>query len=218
MKVDDELRALITQKREALGWSGARLATEAGTSQQNVQRIERGDVQFSRAVPLVLKALGIKPGLVAKPDSAPAIGVPIEAEELVGDRDLPVYASAAGGKGQMIVSVEPMQYVKRPDRLIGVRKGYGIIVVGDSMEPAFWHGDIALVHPYLALRSNVDVVLYKGSDTDGREAIIKRLVRDAGETYKLRQWNPPEGEPRDFDEDKADWPICHHVVGRYAGR
>ena len=224
MRNDDELRALIQKKADALGWSGAELARKADVSQQNVQRILSGEVRFSRSIPAILTALGIKPSLAGdlspagKVRALPADNDLIFGEELVGERDFPVFAGAAGGSGHMIISTDPIQYVRRPDRLLGVPKGYGLIVVGDSMKPAFWHGDIALVHPHLSIRSSVDVVIYRNNDGDQHEAVIKHLVRETPTEWMLRQWNPPEGESEYFSLGKEDWSVCHYVVGRYAGR
>lgn len=61
--------AAIRAKREALGWSQAKLAELAGTSQQTIDRIERGATEHSRAIPRVMDALGIE---FAPPTIAPA--------------------------------------------------------------------------------------------------------------------------------------------------
>lgn len=216
MKVDDELRALIKSKREALSLSQHALASAAGTTQQTVDRIERGVTSFSRTVPAILRALDIKPGL-ARSRLVPAqSGDPIPASELLGGRDLPVYGAAQGGQGAMILTVDPVQRVRRPEHLVGVDDGYGIFVVGDSMQPAFWHGDIALIHPHKPLRSGDDIVLY-GSDSGGNDvAVIKHLRRFDDELWHLRQWNPTGDDPQDFTLDRKLWPIGHNVVGRYA--
>jgi len=47
-------------------------------------------------------------------------------------------------------------------------------------------------------------------------ATIKRLRRKTGDTWYLRQWNPPEGMKADFTLSRKEWPICHHVVGKYS--
>jgi hypothetical protein len=60
----------------------------------------------------------------------------IPASQLVGDRDLPVFGTAQGGSGALIVSNEPVDWVVRPDPLLRVKDGYGMIVTGDSMDPA----------------------------------------------------------------------------------
>lgn len=218
MKVDEDLRSLIRKKREALGLSQAQLADLADTNQQTIDRLEKGKTRFSRSVPAILKALAIKPSLAGSRNVPTLPAEPIPMAELVGDKDLPVFGSAQGGDGAIIVSSDPVQRVRRPDQLIGVDDGYGLFVIGDSMEPAFWHGDIIEVHPHRPVRPGNDIVIY-GMDEAGHEvAIIKHLRKfTAGEWY-LTQWNPPEGQEREFVLDRADWPTCHVIVGRQARR
>lgn len=49
----------LREAREARGWSQAELATRAGTTQQTVDRLERGVTSFSRALPAVAAALDL---------------------------------------------------------------------------------------------------------------------------------------------------------------
>jgi len=138
--------------------------------------------------------------------------------ELVGARDFPIYAAAEGGKGHMIVTFEEIERVKRPAILEGVRNAYGLLVSGDSMNPAYRHGDMALVHPGLPPQRGEDVVLFDHPLTeieDGQaEAIIKHLVGWTSTEWQLEQYNPP----REWSDLKANWPTCHRVVGSYKRR
>lgn len=138
--------------------------------------------------------------------------------DLVGARDFPIYAAAEGGKGHMIVTFEEIERVKRPAILEGVKNAYGLLVSGDSMKPAYRHGDMALVHPGLPPQRGEDVVLFDHPLTeleDGQaEAIIKHLVGWTSTEWQLEQYNPP----REWSELKANWPTCHRVVGSYKRR
>lgn len=134
--------------------------------------------------------------------------------ELVGAKDLPVYASAMGGDGHLIVTIDAIEYVKRPFMLEGVPRGYGILVVGDSMSPKYRAGDIVLVHPHLTPRPECEVVLYDAPPTGTAEAIVKTLFRVSEGKWHLRQYNPP----LDFTVSKVDWPVCHRIVGSYDHR
>ncbi|BBF93351.1 XRE family transcriptional regulator [Blastochloris tepida] len=134
--------------------------------------------------------------------------------ELVTVRDFPIYAAAMGGNGNLIVTFEPVEIVKRPAILEGVSGAYGILVVGDSMEPAYRQGDMALVHPGLPPARNEDVVLYDHPPDGNCEAILKHLVAWTSTEWILRQWNPP----REWSEFMIDWPTCHRVVGKYSRR
>jgi phage repressor protein C with HTH and peptisase S24 domain len=134
--------------------------------------------------------------------------------ELVGSRDFPVFAAAMGGDGHVIVTFDAVEYVKRPAILEGVRDAYGILLTGESMVPAYWPGDMALVHPHLHPSRDTDVVLFHVPPANEAEAIIKRLVSFNDREWTLKQYNPAD----EFVESRADWTICHRVVGKYNAR
>lgn len=140
----------------------------------------------------------------------------IPGAELVGVKDMPVYAAAMGGDGHLLISFEPIDYVKRPSVLQNVTGGYGILIKGQSMIPAYWEGDTALVNPHLPPARDSDAVFYhtppKGQGEE--QAIIKRLVGISDRHWKLQQYNPA----KEFSEERVDWPICHRVVGKYNAR
>lgn len=142
----------------------------------------------------------------------------IPGRELVGEKDFPVYAAAKGGDGHAIITFEAIDWVKRPSVLENVKNAYGIYIVGDSMIPAFEQGDTALVHPHLPPARNRNAVFYHTPPVDEAEAIVKRLLNFDDRDWRLRQWNPPEGEEQDFTVARADWPICHMIVGKYEAR
>lgn len=131
-------------------------------------------------------------------------------------RTLPVYAAARGGDGHVIVTFDPIEYVKMPTILEGVKGGYGLLITGDSMVPAYWPGDTALVHPNLPPQRDADVVLYHTppASKGGEEAIIKRLVGISDREWTLQQYQPATV----FKEFRADWPVCHRVMGKYNSR
>lgn len=138
----------------------------------------------------------------------------IPGKELVGDKNLPVYAAAMGGDGHQVVTFEAIDYVKRPIILENVKNAYAVYIVGDSMIPAFEPGDMALVHPHLPPARDKNVVLFHTPPAAEAECIIKRLLTFNDRDWRLRQYNPA----RDFVEARADWPICHRVVGKYEAR
>ncbi|MBB5087475.1 XRE family transcriptional regulator [Roseospira marina] len=133
---------------------------------------------------------------------------------LVGARDLPVYGSALGGPdGEMIVSFEPIEWVRRPAPLEGVKGGFGFYMIGESMSPAFEPGDMILCHPTRPPFSGQDVLVIRRLN-GGQHALVKRLVRIDGEGLRLRQFNPPH----DFDVPCEDVVSFHLVVGKYSRR
>lgn len=167
---------------------------------------------------IILAMIGEQPGepevtpLPRNSTAFPPVVTP--GSQLVGQRDFPIFAAAKGGDGHVIVTFDAVEYVKRPAILEGVRDAYGILLTGESMIPAYWPGDMALVHPHLYPSRDSDVVLYHVSPTNEAEAIIKRLVSFNDREWNLKQYNPA----LEFTETRADWSICHRVVGKYNAR
>jgi phage repressor protein C with HTH and peptisase S24 domain len=127
---------------------------------------------------------------------------------------VPIYSAAQGGKGHIIIDFDPIEEARPPDELIRVRNAYGILIVGESMVPAYRPGDVAWVNPHKPIERDTDVVLYHVPPNGEAEAIIKTLIGISEQTWKLRQYQPP----RDFTESRADWTVCHRIVGKRNGR
>ncbi|WP_119271514.1 LexA family transcriptional regulator [Taklimakanibacter deserti] len=123
---------------------------------------------------------------------------------------VPIYSAAQGGKGHIIIDLNPIEEVRPPDELIRVRDAYGILIVGESMVPAYRPGDVAWVNPHKPIERDTDVVLYHVPPHGEAEAIIKTLIGMSNLEWKLRQYQPP----RDFTESRADWTVCHRIVGK----
>jgi phage repressor protein C with HTH and peptisase S24 domain len=83
------------------------------------------------------------------------------------------------------------------------------------MVPEFEPGDIALVNPHLPVVLDTTCIFHAAREDEVR-ATIKRLRRKTGDTWYLRQWNPPEGTKAEFTLSRKEWPICHRVVGKYS--
>lgn len=147
--------------------------------------------------------------------SLPLVRTPaIPGRDLVGGVDLPVYAAARGGDGHIIVTFDPVEFVKRPAPLAHVKEGYGLLVTGESMVPAYRPGDTALVNPRLPPERDQDVILYHTPPDGEAEATIKRLVGFNDRDWSLEQYNPATN----FTLARPEWPICHRVVGKYSRR
>lgn len=111
-------------------------------------------------------------------------------------RDLPVYGSAMGSlvdgvEGTEIFSTMPVDYVRRPPALDGVRDAYSFYVTGDSMEPAHPHGALRMVHPHRPVSpGDTVVVTTKHWAHDPGQGYIKIFRRRAGGMLVLEQLNP----------------------------
>jgi hypothetical protein len=123
---------------------------------------------------------------------------------------VPIYSAAQGGKGHIIIDFDPIEEARPPDELSRVRDAYGILIVGESMVPAYKPGDVAWVNPHKPVERDTDVVLYHVPPHGEAEAIIKTLVSFSPREWKLRQYQPL----RDFTESRVDWPVCHRIVGK----
>lgn len=209
--------------RKAKGLTQRSIAEAFGIARVSVTQWESGQsLPETPRIPPLAKMLGVSVEWlmdgVGNGGPDPSINVQpriIPGKQLVGARDFPIYAAAQGGDGFMIVHSDVMEYVKRPVILEGVPDSYGILVVGESMVPAYRPGDMALVHPRRPLERDSDVVLFDHDHRTGdAKAMIKRLLNFNDRTLKLEQYNPPKS----FTEHRADWPTCHLVVGKYNGR
>lgn len=130
---------------------------------------------------------------------------------LFGDRDLPVFGTAEGGGGALIMTNEAVDWVVRPAPLLRVKDGYGMIVSGDSMSPQFDSGSTALVNPHLPPRAGDTCVFRKHEDDGTVFAVIKKLRRITDDTWYVTQFHPA----KDFTLKRSEWQICHCTVGIY---
>lgn len=208
----EKIGDLIRERREARGWSQEDLARRAGTSQQNIARIESGAVKHSRYMQAALNALGSDLGSAISQTAAPEDIIPKDL--LVGGKGMPLYGSTEGGDGSIIINFDPVDYLKWPAPLLHVPEGFGVLVSESSMFPAYEPGDVALVNPRLIPRKGKDCVLLGNDMNNNARSLIKRFQGQTDNLWRVSQWNPAE----DFELAKADWPRCFTVVGKYAAR
>jgi transcriptional regulator with XRE-family HTH domain len=209
-----ELGERIRRAREAKGLSQAQLAKAIGITQPAIQDIEKGDTKRSRYLHDIAGYLGLEIESRALPGLAEESAGYIPARALMGSRDFPVYSSAEGGSGQIILSADPVDWVPRPVPVARVPKAYGLYIVGDSMVPEFEPGDVALVNPHLPLLGNATYIFYAEMEGEAR-ATIKRLRRATSEQWLVTQWNPPAGMKSDFALARREWRVAHRVLGKY---
>jgi len=218
---ESKVGLIVLDARKAKKLSQPELARRVGTTQQTIEKIESGKIKHSSFLAAIASELGIAHGKVlrnAGPLSAPLETVP--ASKLIGEnRDLKVFGVVQGGSGALILSNEPVEYVARPEPLARVPKGYGVIVVEDSMAPEFRSGDIALVNPNIPPRAG-DTCIFRHTEPDGSEtACIKYLRRQTEAAWQVSEWQAADGSgTRDFNLKKTEWQTCHVTVGNYKRR
>lgn len=152
--------------------------------------------------------------LSAEVETAGGRVVPTAPGEFVAKRDFPIYPAAMGGEGHVLITFEPLEYVERPAMLQHVSDAYGVLVVGESMVPAFRPGDVAWVNPRLPPMRETDVVLFHEPPAGEAECMIKQLNNWNGRDWVLEQFNPR----REFTASRAEWRTCHRVVGKQSRR
>lgn len=214
--------ARLTQQQVADNFGIKRVSVtqwEGDTTQPSTDKIASLAELLDCEVAWLIDAKGNPPLFRPKSQTAAARTEPtpiIPGTQLVGAKDLPVFAGAQGGDGHMIISFEAVDWVKRPHVLQNVRGGYGILVKGTSMVPAYREDDIALVNPHLAPSRDTDCVFYHTppKELGEEEAIIKHLLGMNDREWRLEQYRPAF----EFTASRADWPICHRVVGKYNAR
>ncbi len=202
-------------RRQKFSSQGA-LADEAGVSQQLIGQIERGEVESSKKLGQIARALGVDPGELDEQFVSAAEIIPKRTLlPEVGRARMPVYAAAEGGPGEIIITTDAIEYSAWPEPLQHVKEGYGILLTGESMVPAYRPGDTALVNPKLPPMSGEEHIFYAQDPLSGNAlATIKTLKRARQDAWEVEQFNPS----RTFELPRTAWSICHRVVGKYNRR
>ena len=123
--------------------------------------------------------------------------------------NVPVYGAAAGGPGFDVTDVtEPVDHIARPHYLQNAKGGYGVYVVGDSMEPRFYSGETVIVHTGKPVRKG-DWCVVQLRAGDAVHAVVKQFHSSTASKVTLRQLNPAS----DLKFDSDDVIAIHKVVG-----
>lgn len=112
----------------------------------------------------------------------------------------------------MVITFDPIAFTLRPAPLIGVKGGYGMYVVGESMFPAFEPGDTVLVNPHLPPSPGRDAVFFQSDGHGQTTATVKRLIKITSSEWKVQQWNPS----KEFSLDRGLWTQCQVIIGKYS--
>lgn len=219
--MSQDLAFRIQKRLIATGKSARGASLEAGLSDAFIRNILEGKSKSPRSDTLAKLApiLGTSEAWLLKEEGPEVGALGTGSAAIIPDRDLyatgetlPVYAAAKGGDGHVIVTFEEIERVRMPQVLQGVVGGYGLLIDGESMVPAFFPGDTALVHPHLKPERGHNHIFYHKPSLGGEEeAIVKQLVAFNDREWTLKQWNPL----RTWKESRQIWQTCHRVVGKY---
>ena len=216
---------LIREGRAKTGESQKALGRRIGVSQALIAKIEGGVVQSSEHLQALIDALELD--ATQFPEGAFGDGRPRQAQTqsqavpayardpaywaaaagLVGE--VPLFASAEGGEGSLIIEREPIGSVKRPPLLQGVKDGYAIYLVGESMVPEFEPGDTLMINPRLPALPGASC-LFVSSSEEGSIASVKRFLGSTDAEWRVKQYNPD----RTFTLDRDRWPTRHRIVSK----
>jgi phage repressor protein C with HTH and peptisase S24 domain/DNA-binding XRE family transcriptional regulator len=211
---------IVRRWRQDHGLSQPQLARQLGVTQQAVQQLEAGGTKQPRYLLRLARLMEVDPGALIEgevvaapptPEVAPNAAGPVAAP--LGQRDLPVYASAQAGPDGMRVQYEPIEWIERPAPLAGVPGAFAMYVVNDSMEPRYRQGDLLLIHPQRPVRRGQDVLLIQAAADNEHDAFIKELVALDARRVVLRQLNPE----KTFEVPRERVSGLHLVVGVYYG-
>ena len=189
----------LAEQLDRPGYSQAGLARALGKDAAAVNRMLKGERQIkANELPVITGYLQ------SHPPGTDEHGYPQPILPVIHNdkADVPVWASAqAGSDGALVLTSEPIDYIKRSERMMGVRNPFAFFVIGNSMSPAIEHGDQVVVNPVVPPKPGADCVFVNDDGNGTMRALVKRLLRSTGDHWKVRQFNPP----RDFDLPKKKW-------------
>ena len=217
-----------TMERAGLTQAGlARKASAFGesVSQQVVQHLTSGRNTTSKSLVPIAKALDVsvewlttgEGGSFAAKGGAAGLRAGKAARDAARDqaRDqerVPVLGMAeCGPDGWSMWNGDIIDTIPRPMNLMGAPKAYAVYIVGDSMEPRYYSGELAHIHPGKPVTIGAFVLVQMRPDHDGEtpKAVVKRLIKRSASKITLEQYNPP----KKFDLKTDDIVSIHRVVG-----
>lgn len=216
------MRMSITDRiKQVMGTMSQReFAANIGLSAQAVNQWFQGHAEPK---PRTLKVIADKFGVDVNwlltgqtwetPAPPPAPGNFKPPPQIFGGRDLPVYVAVEGGKGELLVSTDPIEFVQRPWYLGEVKDGYAVVVTGESMVPVYDPGDMVIVNPRLPYMRGKDHIFVNGAEDGSYRATVKRLVKVTETEWIVEQFNPP-GE---LKLSRSSWIEARRIVGKFSG-
>lgn len=200
----------LRNKLDDLGWSLPRLAAEMGRPDDAAlieslgkyvnDRVEnpRGAMMRDIAAAVGMSEIELRTGnnlTMSAPESDAAPNSRDNA--ILGGavsltRKVPAYGQAMGGKhGEFVLNGNKVADILAPASLDGVSDAYAVYIAGDSMEPRYFAGEAAFIHPGLPVRKGDFVVAQIASDEGSPPlAYVKRFITMDDKRLRLEQLNP----------------------------
>lgn len=197
--------------------SQTEFATEIGVDQPTVSRWLSGandpENKSQDKIRQAMQKHGFTPGdALTAPSAIAAPSFRAPPAFFDHENKMPVYSSAQGGEGVLVLDSDPIDWVERPQTLAHVKKAFAIVISGDSMVPAYKPNDRAWVNPQRKPITGQDCVIYQNNEELGEERLlIKEFVRETDKEYIVRQHNPP----KEMKLLKSQWHRIYLVTGRF---
>ena len=179
----------IRQAREARGWSQANLADAVGTTQQTIDRIERGVTRNSASIYTIREVLELQP--YSEEWAAQDIHKQKErSRDIEGQRKtrwfeqldrgkkvedgshIPIYSMTQEG----ILSEDMVDAIPRIFPVEHVTTAYGIISRDFAIDPIVRSGDIVIVNPNLPPFIATEAVFRRLDQASGHVRVLIRTV------------------------------------------
>jgi phage repressor protein C with HTH and peptisase S24 domain len=200
----------VRERRLALKLSQPQLAKKAGSiTYQAIQQLEAGG--GTKHLVAIARALGVSAEWL-QDGTGPAPSGKIAPSRAALAEKLKVLGMAeCGADGWSLWNGDVIDMVDRPASLAGVANAYGVYVVGGSMDPRYFPGELVLIHPGKPVTLGAFVLVQRKPKQDGDPplAVIKRLIKRTASKITLEQFNPAKS----FDIRSDDIVSVHRVVG-----
>lgn len=197
---------MIRRLREDRDMSQNELAEKAGTSQPQINRLEKGERKLTKewaerlaphlnVTPEILLFGWPDEGDMAMPpreDPFPKPNARIGEKVSVGGPRIPVYGQAVGGvDGEFLMNGSVLYEVMAPPVVSNISGAYAVAVSGESMWPRYEDGEICFVDPKRRVKKGDYVIAQIQLEEEGSLlAYVKQFVRHNSEELVLRQFNP----------------------------
>lgn len=223
--------------REAADLTQPQLAKLVGYKQQTIQGIEAGGTSRPGRIHEIANTLGVtvdwllwgESEMIDMPGNqmqAGSVSLTSPQKNSRNDRKLPenaqvgrsvslthripAFGKAMGGKhGEFVLNGNKIADILAPPELMSVHNAYAVYIAGSSMEPRYFAGEVAFVHPGLPVRKGDFVVAQIAVAEEGQSplAYVKRFVSLDSRRLKLEQFNP-----RRTLEFEAKLVVSVHVI------
>jgi phage repressor protein C with HTH and peptisase S24 domain len=199
----------VRERRLALKLSQPQLARRAGgISYQAIQQLEAGG--GTKHLVAIARALGVTAEWLQDGSGAAPLK-PSPPRTALSEKLKVLGMAQCGPDGWSLWNGDVIDMVDRPAALAGVPNAYAVYVVGASMEPRYYQGELVMIHPGKPVTAGAFVLVQRRPKNDGEPplAVVKRLIKRTGTKIVLEQFNPP----KTFEIRNDEIVSIHRVVG-----